>query len=194
MSEVHIALLHHPVLNKEGRIVSTAVTNLDIHDNARSACTFGVKSYHIVTPLDAQVELVSRILSHWCKGFGARRVPNRVDAMNLVRVSRSLDDAIGEIMGTREGMPFIISTCARRRKKIETCAEIRKMLASRSGPFLLLFGTGYGLSEEVFERSDAVLEPIGNPDGWNHLSVRGAVAITLDRLLGGLGAVGGKEE
>ncbi|MCP4198996.1 MAG: RNA methyltransferase, partial [Proteobacteria bacterium] len=37
---------------------------------------------------------------------------------------------------------------------------------------------------EVLTSSDAVLAPIGDPDDWNHLSVRGAVAIILDRLLG----------
>jgi hypothetical protein len=34
------------------------------------------------------------------------------------------------------------------------------------------------------QRSDVMLEPIGTPSDWNHLSVRSAVAITLDRLLG----------
>ncbi len=48
----------------------------------------------------------------------------------------------------------------------------------------VLFGTGYGLSDEVLKAADALLEPIGDPSDWNHLSVRGAVAIVLDRLLG----------
>ena len=182
--EVHIALLHHPVLNKSQKIVSTAVTNLDIHDNARSARTFGVRSYHIITPLNAQVELVSRILSHWRSGFGARRIPNRVDAMNLVRISRSFDEAIQTIMNGRDGVPTIISTCARARPHATAFKEMRRQMTEGSGPYLIVFGTGYGLAEEIFERSDVVLEPIGDPTDWNHLSVRGAVAITLDRLLG----------
>ncbi len=183
-AEVHIALVHHPVINKEGIIVSTAVTNLDIHDNARSSRTYGVKSYHIVTPLDAQIELVSRILKHWRDGFGARRVPNRVEAMNLVQVNRTLDEAVSAIMGDREGRPVIISTCARKRDATIGFEETRKRMARDTGPYLLVFGTGYGLAEEVFDVSDGVLEPIGDPDDWNHLSVRSAVAITLDRLLG----------
>lgn len=184
--EVHIALLHHPVVNKEGRIVSTAVTNLDIHDNARSARTFGVSSYHIVTPLDAQVELVTRILAHWREGFGARRVPNRVDAMNLVRISRSFDDVLTAIMDGRDGTPTVLSTCARKGQTITTFADMRARMhaTENGGPYLIVFGTGYGLADEILERSDVVLEPIGNPDEWNHLSVRSAVAITLDRLLG----------
>ena len=184
--EVHIALLHHPVVNKEGRIVSTAVTNLDIHDNARSARTFDVASYHIVTPLDAQVELVTRILSHWREGFGAKRVPNRVDAMNLVRISRSFDDTIAAVTAGRDVTPFVITTCARQRDAVTRFEVMRRRMAEdTSAPYLIVFGTGYGLADEVLDRSDALLEPIGDPAGWNHLSVRAAVAITLDRLLGG---------
>lgn len=182
--EVHIVLLHHPVINKEGTIVSTAVTNLDIHDNARSARAFGVRSYHIVTPLDAQIELVTRILTHWKDGFGARRVPNRVEAMNLVEVNRTLDDALVSIVGDRETKPYIVATGARKRDKTSRFSALRTHIETHDVPHVLVFGTGYGLAEEVFERSDAVLEPIGNPDDWNHLSVRGAVAIMLDRLLG----------
>ncbi|MCP4677587.1 MAG: RNA methyltransferase [Deltaproteobacteria bacterium] len=183
-AEIHIALVHHPVINKEGTIVSTAVTNLDIHDNARSSRTYGVKSYHIVTPLDAQIELVSRILKHWRDGFGARRVPNRVEAMNLVHVNRTLEDAINAIKGEREERPVIISTCARKRDATLSFEKMRKRISRDTAPCLLVFGTGYGLAEEVFEMSDDVLDPIGDPGDWNHLSVRSAVAITLDRLLG----------
>jgi len=182
--EVHIALVHHPVLNKTGEIVATAVTNLDIHDNARSARTYGLASYHIVTPLDAQVELVSRILGHWRNGFGARRVPNRVDAMNLVRVSRTLEDVIGEIERDAGKRPFVVATAARRLPGALRYAELRERIGREPGPYLIVFGTGYGLAGSVIEAADALLEPIGDPGDWNHLSVRAATAITLDRLLG----------
>jgi len=182
--EVHIVLLHYPVVNKAGEIVATAVTNLDIHDNARSSRTFGVKSYHLVTPLDAQIELVSRILSHWREGFGAHRIPDRADAMSLVRISRTLDDAISEIRGDREISPVVISTCARDKGQTTTWRQMRKRMDSEAGPFIVLFGTGHGLADEILDCSDVVLEPIGSPTEWNHLSVRSAVAISLDRLLG----------
>jgi hypothetical protein len=161
------------------------VTNLDIHDNARSARTFGCASYHIVTPLEAQVELVGRILGHWRDGFGARRVPNRVDAMNLVRVSRTLDEALETIRGDRDVRPQLVATAARRTGiEVVSFDEVQARLTCDRGPYVFLFGTGYGLAPEVLERADAVLEPIGDPGDWNHLSVRAAVAITLDRLLG----------
>jgi hypothetical protein len=184
-AEVHIALIHHPVLNKPGDVVATAVTNLDIHDNARSARTFGCRSYHVVTPLDAQVELVGRILAHWRDGFGARRVPNRVDAMNLVRVSRDLDEALETIRGGRDVELTLVATAARATElALVTHEDLRSRMVCQSGPYVILFGTGYGLAPEVLERADCVLEPIGDPGDWNHLSVRAAVAITLDRLLG----------
>jgi hypothetical protein len=51
-------------------------------------------------------------------------------------------------------------------------------------PVLLLFGTGWGLTEEVLAAADRRLEPIQGAGDFNHLSVRAACAITLDRLLG----------
>lgn len=182
--EVHICLLHYPVVNKAGDVVATAVTNLDIHDNARSARTFNVSSYHVVTPLDAQIELVTRIIAHWQDGFGATRIPSRVSAMSLIQISRSLDNAISSIVGDRDVKPTIVSTCARDMGQKATYRQMREQMQGTPGPYIILFGTGYGLADEVIEKSDVLLEPIGTPSEWNHLSVRSAVAITLDRLLG----------
>lgn len=183
--EVHICLLHYPVVNKAGDIVATAVTNLDIHDNARSARTFGISSYHVITPLDAQIELVGRIIAHWQDGFGAVRIPSRVSAINLIQISRSLEDAIATIVGDRKVTPTIISTCARDLSQEVTYRQMRDRIKANpsDGPYVILFGTGYGLASEVLDKSDVLLEPIGTPSDWNHLSVRSAVAITLDRLL-----------
>jgi hypothetical protein len=60
---------------------------------------------------------------------------------------------------------------------------MRQLLADLETPFLMLFGTGWGLTREVKDGSDYVLAPIEGK-GYNHLSVRSAVAIILDRLLG----------
>ena len=51
---------------------------------------------------------------------------------------------------------------------------------------LVVFGTGWGLAPEVIRSADAILEPIraSIETRYNHLSVRSACAITLDRLLG----------
>src|SRR5512139_2866326 len=60
-----VALLHHPVYDKNRRVVATAVTNLDLHDIARTAKTFGLVRYYVVTPLEEQQELARRIARHW---------------------------------------------------------------------------------------------------------------------------------
>lgn len=51
-------------------------------------------------------------------------------------------------------------------------------------PYLFLFGTGWGLIQEVMDMSDFILEPIRGTTKYNHLSVRAAVAIILDRIFG----------
>ena len=51
-------------------------------------------------------------------------------------------------------------------------------------PMLLLFGTGWGLHASVLDGADFKLDPIlgSAQDGYNHLSVRSAVAIYCERL------------
>jgi hypothetical protein len=63
--KLYLGLVHHPIKNKLGELVTTSVTNLDIHDIARSCRTFGVKKYFIITPFTEQKKLVDSILGHW---------------------------------------------------------------------------------------------------------------------------------
>ena len=183
--EVHVVLLHYPIVNKAGDIVSTAVTNLDIHDNARSSRSFGISSFHIVTPLDAQIELVTRILSHWKDGFGAKRIPSRVEAIDLVKISKDLYEAIETIKNGRDVNPILVATSAKNNSNVTGYKNFRKQMEKElHNPYILMFGTGYGLAPQLLDQADITLEPISTPSDWNHLSVRSAVAITLDRLLG----------
>ena len=57
-SPLYIALVHYPIRNKRGEVVTTSVTNLDIHDIARTARTYNYKKYFIVTPVKKQHDLV----------------------------------------------------------------------------------------------------------------------------------------
>ena len=86
---VDIALIHYPVINKSGETIGSAVTNLDIHDIARAARTFGVDEYYIVTPYADQQELVKEIIEHWQTGHGAQYNPARKSALALVRLADS---------------------------------------------------------------------------------------------------------
>lgn len=183
-SRVSIALLHHPVYDKNRRVVATAVTNLDLHDIARAARTFGLFRYYVVTPVEEQRELAERIGRHWLEGYGASYNPKRREALELMRVIPALDDALAELAREYGRPAKIVVTGAQGHPGSVSCADLAERLRGCGDPCLLLFGTGWGLTEEVFARADVVLEPIRGPGDYNHLSVRSAAAIILDRLLG----------
>jgi hypothetical protein len=179
-----IALVHHPVLDAKRAIVTTAITNLDVHDLARSARTYGASDYFIVHPITAQRDLLARICEHWRDGAGGKRIPDRKLALELVRPVTTLAEAC-EAMGGRSAIEVWV-TAARALGAPVTLKEARARLAGEGKPVLLVFGTGWGLADEVIAGADALLEPVRAEaaTGYNHLSVRAACAIMLDRLLG----------
>jgi hypothetical protein len=183
MSRVAIALVHHPVVDAQGATVTTAITNLDVHDLARSARSFGVTDYFIVHPIAAQRELVERICAHWADGSSGKRIPDRKLALALVRVVDTLDAAIAA-MGGRDAVEVWV-TAARDVAPPMTFAVARARVESDGKGILVVFGTGWGLARSVIDAADATIEPIrAARAGYNHLSVRAACAIALDRLLG----------
>jgi hypothetical protein len=186
---VAIALVHHPVLDGQGALVTTAVTNLDVHDLARTARTYGCSDYFVVHPIAAQRELVERIREHWTDGSSARRIPDRREALRVLRVVDSLEAAV-DVLGGRSRVE-IWATAARRLGEALAFSAARARLEgtgeAAGKPVLIVFGTGWGLAPAVVDAADALLEPIramGDSGGYNHLSVRAACAIALDRLLG----------
>ena len=94
MAQLFLALLHYPVLNRMGEIIASAITNLDLHDLARSCRTYGVPACYIVTPLRDQQALANRLTAHWIEGRGGEILPERREAMKLLRVVESLSSAI----------------------------------------------------------------------------------------------------
>jgi len=80
--------------------------------------------------------------------------------------------------------PVIVATSARRGQNRASFVALRDMLNKETRPFLILFGTGWGLTETILLQSDYVLEAVEGRGDYNHLSVRSAAAIILDRLLG----------
>lgn len=172
-----IALVHHPVLDAQGAVVTSTLTNIDVHDLSRSAKTYGCSDFFVVHPIEAQRTICTRIVEHWTTGSSAKRIPDRKDALALVRIVNTLADAkksLGE--DTR-----VWVTAARTLGPSLSWADGRAALAS-GPPVLLVFGTSWGLAPEVTASADAVLAPIDGGAGWNHLSVRAACAIALDRL------------
>jgi len=181
---IYAALLHHPVLDKNGQVVTTAVTNMDIHDIARSGRTYGLAGFFVVTPVRALQKLALKIIEHWESGYGSRYNTTRKEALALARICGTLDDAIIAIERETGDKPIIIATSARRTPNRASFPMLRDVLDRQTRPFLILFGTGWGLTETILLQSDYVLEAIEGRGDYNHLSVRSAAAIILDRLLG----------
>ena len=181
--KIDIALIHYPVINKTGETIGSAVTNLDLHDIARAARTFGIDNYYIVTPYSDQQTLVQEILDHWQTGYGAKYNPARKSALDQVRITSSLETTIDLVTEQRGQKPLVLTTSARVQENSISYRETRERLDTGE-PMLLLFGTAHGLAPEVNETADYTLPPIQSSTGYNHLSVRSAVSIILDRLLG----------
>jgi hypothetical protein len=182
-SNLYLGLVHHPIYDKKREVVATAITNFDIHDIARCAKTFGVGGFFIITPLESQVQLAKRIIRHWVEGIGSIYNPTRKESLSLARVSRTIDEADQEISNLWQARVKRVATGASPHPKGIDFGFLKKLLEDESTPFFILFGTGWGLTQEVKDSSDYVLAPIEGR-GYNHLSVRSAVAIILDRLLG----------
>ncbi len=182
-SNLYLGLVHHPIYDKRKEVVASAITNFDIHDIARCAKTFGIGGFFIITPLESQVQLAERIIHHWMEGAGSVYNPTRKESLSLARVSRSIDEAAREISDLRQTKVKRVATGASPHPRNIDFEFFRKLLKDSDTPFFILFGTGWGLTQEVKDGSDYVLAPIEGK-GYNHLSVRSAVAIILDRLLG----------
>jgi hypothetical protein len=180
---IYVGLVHYPVYDRKGKIVATAVTTVDIHDIARSAKTFDVKGFYVITPLESQGQLVRRLLRHWVQGRGATYNPTRRVALSLVKVEESAERAIGDISRHWNSDVKVVATGARSHRGDIGYHQLKEIMLGSSQPFLVLFGTGWGLTEEVIQNSDYILAPIEGAH-YNHLSVRSAAAIILDRLLG----------
>jgi hypothetical protein len=177
MADIHIALLHYPVYNKARKIVASCITGVDLHDIARSALTYGIKRYFVVNPMPAQIKFAERIIGCWRKSESFTHNWTRAEAFKLVELMPDLDSVLKKLKN-----PILVATSARPQGKIKFSA-LRRKLKGIKRPVLLLFGTGWGLAEEVLDQADLVLEPIRGQGTYNHLSVRSAVAIALDRLL-----------
>lgn len=178
MRRLAIALVHHPVLDAQGGTVTSALTNLDVHDLARSARTYGCTDFFVVHPVAVQRELALRIVDHWTHGSSARRIPARKDALAIVRPVATLDDALAAVGGDVD----VWVTAAREIGTTLGWDDARRALAGDGNPVLVVFGTAWGLAPAITERASAVLAPIRGSGEWNHLSVRAACAIALDRL------------
>ncbi|MEW6259362.1 MAG: RNA methyltransferase [Thermodesulfobacteriota bacterium] len=176
-------MIHYPVKNREGLTIASAVTNLDIHDLARAGKTFDVACIYIVTPLVDQQALVRQIVDHWMSGYGGIANPDRKEALRLITIRDNLTDVRTELMRLYPDQRLLmVATTARKTERTMSHTELRQWLEAGNN-CLLLFGTAWGLADEVLQTCDRILKPITGRGSYNHLSVRSAVSIVLDRLV-----------
>lgn len=184
MAPVYIGLIHYPIYNKHMEIVTTALTNYDLHDIARTAKTYNVKRYFIVHPVEAQREMALRIMNHWKTGGGVAYNPNRKEAFEETELVPTLDDVLQWIENEEGEKPIIVTTDARVYPNTISYKAMWQKIHDDTKPILILFGTGFGMTKEMMQQFDYIIEPIYGAGSYNHLCVRSAVAIILDRLLG----------
>jgi len=171
------------VVDKNGQTIAAAVTSLDLHDIARACRTFGVGAFYVVTPLTDQQELVRQIIVHWVTGVGAQYNPDRQNALELIRLKASLAEVMEECRNVAGREPYSVVTSARMENSDLTCQDLKRIV-QEDRPVVLVFGTAWGLAPELVRDADYRLAPISGPGEYNHLAVRSAVAIILDRIAG----------
>ncbi|MBI3557984.1 MAG: RNA methyltransferase [Deltaproteobacteria bacterium] len=194
---VYVVLLHSPMVDRNGKEVTTAVTNLDIHDIARSCRTYGITKYFIVNPEPQQEKLVKIILDHWKEQVSQVHHPSRAAALDIVCFMRTFEEAFNEVSAEAGTRPFVVMPDARDLTEFGpswSYEELRSRWAEGRGeierPLMIVFGTGWGISPTFFGQVDQLLKPLrksglpGTERGYNHLSVRAAAAIVLDRVFG----------
>ncbi|MBW2142967.1 MAG: RNA methyltransferase [Deltaproteobacteria bacterium] len=181
---LYIGLIHFPVYNKNYQKIASAITTFDLHDIARLARTYDVRKFFVITPLDDQRALVERVQRHWTEGYGAGYNRHRKEAIELIAVKPSLERATDSIADLEGEAPLLIATDASRQKGRSASYERVKDIIQNGKTVFLLFGTAWGLDKTILDRADYVLDPIMGRAGYQHLSVRTAAAIILDRLAG----------
>lgn len=184
MAPCYIGLIHYPIYNKHMDVVTTALTNYDLNDISRTAKTYNLRAYFIIHPVESQRKLAERIMTHWQTGEGSRYNPNRREAFEETVLVPDMAAAIARIEEETGEKPLIVTTDARVYPNTISYRFLRARIREGTRPVLILFGTGYGMTREMMKEFDYILEPVYGGGIYNHLCVRSAAAIILDRLLG----------
>jgi hypothetical protein len=179
-----VALVHYPVINKNREPIASAVTPIDLHDIARASRTYGIQRFYVVTPLEDQKRLTRQVIGHWVTGVGGEYNPTRKEALELISIADTVDEVLADMEQREKGKAKTVVTCAKQQPGSISFGRFQEMLKVDTPPYLLIFGTAWGLSPQFIESADYILEPIKGNTDYNHLSVRSAASIILDRLLG----------
>ena len=180
---LYTGLVHYPVYNKNRKKIASAVTNLDLHDISRLSRTYGLNKFYVITPLTDQQEFTKSLINHWKSGFGASYNVDRKEAIEVIEVTASIEAAVNNIVEADGERPVTIVTCASKVKDSISFGRAKKIINSDKA-VLLLFGTAWGLHDDVLNSANYVLNAVEGNSDYNHLSVRVAAGIIIDRLTG----------
>ena len=183
-SSLYVGLVHYPIYDKHFNVIATAITNYDLHDIARSSMTYGVQKYFIIHHVEGQLDMVHKIIDFWRSSVGRAYNSYRTKAFDSIDIRPSIEAAIEAVTEAEGKRPYVVTTDARTYANTISYKDLRQKRESDDTPILLLLGTGYGMTKETMEQFDFILEPIYGAGEYNHLSVRSAAAIILDRLAG----------
>ena len=183
--DLYVALIHFPVMNKNGNPIGSALTTIDLHDIARASITFGVNGFYVITPYADQAKLATQVIEHWTKGVGGKLNPYRKKALELIRVARTFEDAVHAIEKETEKKVTTIATSAKKLPGSLTAEALKQNRTTNVTAHVISFGTAWGLADEFIDKCDFILDPILGNTAYNHLSVRSAASIYLDRIING---------
>ena len=172
-SQIAVALVHHPVLNRSGETSTTAITSMDVHDFARSCAFYGVSPVYIVHPADGMHALIQDMTDYYLHGKGGERNPARREVLGAVRVVKSLQEVV-----EKEQYQLWYTSATPPGQQCTEASELKYI----NGKHLIVFGTGWGLDEKNMPNANGWLSPIKGAGKVRHLSVRAPLAIYLDRL------------
>jgi hypothetical protein len=181
-NNLYVALIHFPVMNKKNQPIGSALTTIDLHDIARASITFGVKGFYVVTPYEDQAHLAHQLIEHWTKGVGGKLNPDRKKALELIRVASTFEEVVTQIEQERKEPVVTIATSAKKTAGSIAIKDLRQKLENKAS-HVLIFGTAWGLADELIDKCDHILDPILGNNDYNHLSVRSAASIYLDRII-----------
>lgn len=182
-ASIYLGLIHYPIYNKRGVEITTTITNMDLHDIARAGKTYNIEKYYIVNPLKSQQSLVRRMKKYWESDYGAEYNSNRQEAFSILDIAGSMENMIDDILRNTGSPPILVATDAKPFANSVSYSRMREIIFAVDRPILIIFGTGWGLTEKTLQECDYILEPVYGRGKFNHLSVRSAVSIILDRLL-----------
>lgn len=182
-ADVFVGLLHYPMQNKVGDVITTTITNLDLHDISRACKSYDINKYFVINPIESQQAIAQRMRKYWCSEYGAKYNPNRNEAFSVLEICSNLEESVKSIKGITGKEPILVATDARPYPNTISYTKLRDVIFENKRPVYLIFGTGWGIIEEEMKTYEYILEPIWGRGDFNHLSVRSAASIILDRLL-----------